>query len=69
MYETAGGTVAEEVRRRIIRMLGSEFDAVAGDDTDFYPASLRAEIDRINELVYANVNNGVYRCAFARSIS
>jgi glutathionyl-hydroquinone reductase len=51
----------------IIRMLGSEFDAVAGDNTDFYPAPLRAEIDRINELVYANVNNGVYRCAFARS--
>jgi len=51
----------------IIRMLGSEFDGIAGDDTDFYPAPLRAEIDRINELVYANVNNGVYRCAFARS--
>jgi len=28
---------------------------------------LRAEIDRINELVYTNVNNGVYRCGFARS--
>jgi putative glutathione S-transferase len=28
---------------------------------------LRPEIDRINEQVYANVNNGVYRCAFARS--
>ena len=51
----------------IIRMLGSEFDGIAGDDTDFYPAPLRAEIDRINELVYANVNNRVYRCAFARS--
>jgi len=51
----------------IIRMLDSEFKGIAGDDTDFYPAPLRAEIDRINELVYANVNNGVYRCAFARS--
>jgi putative glutathione S-transferase len=28
---------------------------------------LRAEIDRINDLVYGNVNNGVYRCGFARS--
>ena len=51
----------------IIRMLNSEFDGVAGDDTDFYPAPLRAEIDRLNELIYANVNNGVYRCGFARS--
>jgi glutathionyl-hydroquinone reductase len=51
----------------IIRMLNSEFKSIAGADTDFYPAPLRGEIDRINELVYANVNNGVYRCAFARS--
>jgi putative glutathione S-transferase len=28
---------------------------------------LRAEIDRINDLIYANVNNGVYRCGFART--
>ena len=51
----------------IIRMLNSEFKGIAGDDTDFYPPPLRAEIDRINELVYGNVNNGVYRCGFARS--
>jgi putative glutathione S-transferase len=51
----------------IIRMLNSEFKGIAGNDTDFYPAPLRAEIDRVNELVYANVNNGVYRCGFARS--
>jgi len=48
-------------------MLDSEFRGIAGDDTDFYPAQLRPEIDRINDLVYANVNNGVYRCGFARS--
>jgi glutathionyl-hydroquinone reductase len=51
----------------IIRMLNSEFAGIAGDDTDFYPPHLRAEIDRVNERVYASVNNGVYRCGFARS--
>ncbi|TMJ27933.1 MAG: glutathione S-transferase family protein [Alphaproteobacteria bacterium] len=50
----------------IIRMLNSEFKGIA-NDTDFYPPPLRSEIDRINEFVYANVNNGVYRCGFARS--
>src|SRR5439155_344404 len=30
---------------------------------------LRGEIDRLNETIYANVNNGVYRCGFAKSQS
>ena len=32
---------------------------------DLYPEELRAEIDEVNALVFANVNNGVYRCGFA----
>ena len=51
----------------IIRMLNSEFKGIAGDDTDYYPAALREEIDRINDFVYQRINNGVYRCGFARS--
>jgi putative glutathione S-transferase len=51
----------------IIRMLGSEFAGIAGDDTDYYPPNLRGEIDRLNDFVYKNINNGVYRCGFARS--
>jgi len=51
----------------IIRMLNSEFKGIAGDDTDYYPAALRGEIDRINDFVYQKINNGVYRCGFAKS--
>ena len=32
-----------------------------------YPADLRAEIDEVNEVVFADVNNGVYRAGFAGS--
>jgi putative glutathione S-transferase len=32
---------------------------------DLYPEHLRADIDEINHLVFADVNNGVYRCGFA----
>jgi putative glutathione S-transferase len=32
-----------------------------------YPEPLRAEIDEVNDAVYRDVNNGVYRCGFATS--
>jgi glutathionyl-hydroquinone reductase len=32
---------------------------------DLYPEPLRDEIDEVDEWVYADVNNGVYRCGFA----
>jgi putative glutathione S-transferase len=34
---------------------------------DLYPEPLRAEIDEINDAVYHDVNNGVYRAGFASS--
>ena len=51
----------------IIRMLNSEFVGVAGNDLDFYPQTLRGEIDALNAKIYHNVNNGAYRCGFALS--
>jgi putative glutathione S-transferase len=32
---------------------------------DLYPDALRAEIDEVNAVVYADVNNGVYRAGFS----
>ena len=49
----------------LMRMLNSEFDEFASNDYDFYPESLRAEIDELNETIYRYVNNGVYRAGFA----
>jgi putative glutathione S-transferase len=34
---------------------------------ELYPEPLRDEIDEVAELVYRDVNNGVYRCGFAGS--
>jgi len=51
----------------IIRMLNSEFNGITGNTANYYPVPVRAEIDRLNERIYHNVNNGVYRCAFAKS--
>lgn len=49
----------------IIRMFNSAFNALTGNERDFYPTALHAEIDEINEFVYHNINNGVYRAGFA----
>ena len=34
---------------------------------DLYPKPLREKIDAINEDIFHNVNNGVYKCGFSRS--
>ena len=34
---------------------------------DLYPEALRDEIDAVNEVVFRDVNDGVYRCGFAGS--
>jgi len=36
---------------------------------DLYPETLREEIDEVADLVFRDVNNGVYRCGFAGSQS
>lgn len=49
----------------IMRMLGCEFDALAGNQSPFRPSSLNDEIDAMNVFVYENINNGVYKVGFA----
>lgn len=34
---------------------------------DLYPEALRDEIDQVNELIYTDINNGVYKAGFAAS--
>ena len=49
----------------IIRMFNSAFDGLGARPGDYYPAPLRADIDRINARIYDTVNNGVYKAGFA----
>jgi glutathionyl-hydroquinone reductase len=67
LWDRKTSRIVNNESSEIIRMLNSAFDSIGGEHTDFYPPALRAEIDRINDLVYANVNNGVYRCGFAKT--
>ena len=47
--------------------LETQFGAFADPGVRLYPEELRPEIDALNEVVYATVNNGVYRAGFATS--
>lgn len=59
-----GGIVSNE-SAEIVRMFNSAFDGITGDTADFWPETLRAEIEAVNARVYDGVNNGVYRAGFA----
>ena len=67
LWDKKRRTIVNNGSSEIIRMLNTAFEAFTNVHADFYPAELREEIDRINELVYPNVNNGVYRAGFATS--
>ncbi len=67
LWDKKRRTIVNNESSEIIRMLNSAFDALTEIKTDYYPPALRAEIDRVNDLVYPNVNNGVYRAGFATS--
>ncbi len=67
LWDRDSGTIVNNESAEIIRMLNSEFDAFTDVQDDYYPAKLRDQIDKVNHRVYETVNNGVYRCGFARS--
>ncbi len=65
LWDKARNTIVSNESSEILRMFNSAFDAVGASPGDFYPPALRAQIDKINDFIYPNVNNGVYRAGFA----
>lgn len=67
LWDTQQNTIVSNESADIIRMFNSAFDALTGNREDFYPASLRRQIDAWNDRIYPAINNGVYRAGFATS--
>jgi len=68
MVEIATGMVVTNNYPQITLDLSTEWaDHHRPGAPDLYPEPLRKEIDEVAELVFTDVNNGVYRCGFAGS--
>ena len=65
LWDKQRHTIVNNESADIIRMLNGAFGRFTNVRTDYYPQALRDEIDRVNTLVYENINNGVYRTGFA----
>ncbi|KAJ3692329.1 hypothetical protein LUZ60_012679 [Juncus effusus] len=67
LWDKKQKTIVNNESSEIIRMFNTEFDDVAQNpDLDLYPTRLRPVIDEVNEWVYDAINNGVYKCGFAK---
>ncbi|WP_292978609.1 glutathione S-transferase family protein [Nitrosomonas sp.] len=65
LWDKQRHTIVSNESAEIIRMFNSAFDHITGNNLDFYPETLHSEINAINEAVYRDFNNGVYKAGFA----
>lgn len=66
IVDIPSGAVATNDFTQITLDLGTEWSAFArAGAPELYQSSLKAEIDAVNELVFNDVNNGVYKAGFA----
>jgi glutathionyl-hydroquinone reductase len=65
LWDKETGKIVTNSDDDLLRILNSEFNSFTKSDLDLYPLEHRSGIDRLNELIYENVNDGVYRAGFA----
>jgi putative glutathione S-transferase len=61
----SGGVVTADFRHITLDLESEWRDYHRPGAPDLYPGALRDEIEEVSDLVYQDVNNGVYRCGFA----
>ncbi|WP_300071882.1 glutathione S-transferase family protein [uncultured Ruegeria sp.] len=67
LWDKDQGTVVSNESSEIIRMFNSAFNGITGNTDDYWPETMREEIEEVNARIYSDVNNGVYKSGFATS--
>jgi putative glutathione S-transferase len=65
LWDRERGQIVNNESADILRMLSTVFAPLGSHPVVLVPEPLRNGIDRLNRLIYDNVNNGVYKAGFA----
>lgn len=66
MVDVPSGAVVTNDFNQLVIDLATQWTGIArADAPDLYPDAHRAELDELNDFLFHNVNNGVYKCGFA----
>ena len=65
LWDKQQNCIVSNESSEIIRMFNSAFNELTGNHDDYYAEALRERIDTVNEWVYHDINNGVYKSGFA----
>ncbi len=67
LWDKQTGTIVNNESSQIIRIFNSAFNELTGNNENYYPNHLQEEINKLNDWIYSSVNNGVYKCGFAKT--
>jgi len=67
LWDSKTETIINNESEDIMRMLNSQFAAFSDSTLDLYPDNISGEIDHVNNFIFDNINNGVYKVGFANS--
>lgn len=68
LWDKKKNTIVSNESADIIKMMNSQFNAYAENpDQELNPEDLQATMEEVDSWIYPDINNGVYRCGFARS--
>ncbi|KAI4528924.1 hypothetical protein K525DRAFT_244802 [Schizophyllum commune Loenen D] len=68
LWDKKQHTIVNNESSEIIRIFNTAFNELLAPEfaaVDLYPSELRPKIDELNEWIYPQINNGVYRAGFA----